>query len=104
MMRPGSPAAHTHRRRLAVLTGRALLPDPGTTRASWQTRPPLSKREPRHDRKIAPAAQRGLPYLMEITVRQAIPSDTAVIADFNLRLAEETEQLRLEPATVRTGV
>jgi GNAT superfamily N-acetyltransferase len=30
--------------------------------------------------------------------------DAPVIADFNLRLAAETEQLRLDPATVNTGV
>ena len=41
---------------------------------------------------------------MAITIRRAVPSDTAVIADFNLRLAEETELLRLDPATVGAGV
>ena len=39
-----------------------------------------------------------------MTIRQATPADTDVIADFNLRLAEETEQLRLDPETVRAGV
>ena len=37
-------------------------------------------------------------------IRKARASDTLVIADFNSRLAWETEQLRLEPATVRRGV
>jgi ribosomal protein S18 acetylase RimI-like enzyme len=31
-------------------------------------------------------------------------ADAPVIAEFNLRLAEESEQLRLDPATVRAGV
>ncbi len=39
-----------------------------------------------------------------IKVRQADLSDAPVIADFNLRLARETENLRLHPATVRKGV
>jgi len=39
-----------------------------------------------------------------MTIRQATPADADVIADFNLRLAEETEQLQLHPATVRQGV
>ena len=34
----------------------------------------------------------------------AAPSDAAAIAEFNLRLAAETEDLRLDPATVRAGV
>jgi GNAT superfamily N-acetyltransferase len=37
-------------------------------------------------------------------IRQAIPSDAPVIADFNSRLAWETEQLRLDPDTLRRGV
>jgi GNAT superfamily N-acetyltransferase len=41
---------------------------------------------------------------MEIRIRQAAPADGPVIADFNLRLAEETEGLRLDPACVRAGV
>ncbi len=39
-----------------------------------------------------------------MTIRQAVLSDTQVIADFNLRLAEETENLRLDPKRVREGV
>lgn len=39
-----------------------------------------------------------------MNVRQAESPDAPVIADFNLRLAEETEQLRLDPARVRAGV
>jgi len=41
---------------------------------------------------------------MGITIRRAVPGDAAVIADFNLRLATETEQLRLNPAVVQAGV
>jgi ribosomal protein S18 acetylase RimI-like enzyme len=41
---------------------------------------------------------------MEINVRPASLADCAVIADFNLRLAEETEGLRLVPGCVRAGV
>ena len=40
----------------------------------------------------------------KMNVRQAESPDAPVIADFNLRLAEETEQLRLNPARVRAGV
>ena len=39
-----------------------------------------------------------------MNIRQANPSDAPVIAEFNLRLAEETENLRLEPECVRSGV
>jgi len=41
---------------------------------------------------------------MEITIRQAVPADGPVIAAFNLRLAEETEGLRLDRACVQAGV
>jgi GNAT superfamily N-acetyltransferase len=37
-------------------------------------------------------------------IRTAVPGDAAVIADFNLRLAFETEALKLDPETVRKGV
>lgn len=37
-------------------------------------------------------------------IRKARPTDCAVIADFNSRLAWETEQLRLDPQTIRRGV
>lgn len=39
-----------------------------------------------------------------MNIRQATLSDAPVIAEFNLRLADETEQLRLDPAIVRAGV
>jgi GNAT superfamily N-acetyltransferase len=39
-----------------------------------------------------------------LTIRQARPADAAVIADFNSRLAWETEHRRLASATVRRGV
>ncbi len=41
---------------------------------------------------------------MEITVRRANLADVAIIADFNLRLAKETEGLHLGPACVQAGV
>ena len=41
---------------------------------------------------------------MDIKIRQAAFSDAPVIADFNLRLAEESEGLRLDEATVQAGV
>jgi len=37
-------------------------------------------------------------------IRPATPADVAIVTEFNLRLAEETEQLRLNPETVRAGV
>jgi GNAT superfamily N-acetyltransferase len=41
---------------------------------------------------------------MELKIREAVLSDAQVIAAFNLRLAEESEGLRLEAATVQAGV
>ena len=37
-------------------------------------------------------------------IRQARTTDAAVIADYNLRMARETERRRLNPARVRRGV
>lgn len=37
-------------------------------------------------------------------IREATLSDAPEVVDFNLRLALETEQLRLDPAVVRAGV
>ena len=37
-------------------------------------------------------------------VRDATPADQAVIADFNTRLAWETEHKRLDPTTIERGV
>ncbi len=37
-------------------------------------------------------------------IRKARPADALVIADFNRRLAQETESLLLDPATVKRGV
>jgi GNAT superfamily N-acetyltransferase len=45
-----------------------------------------------------------LTYSIEINIRQANPGDVAIIADFNLRLALETEDLRLDPNCVSAGV
>lgn len=39
-----------------------------------------------------------------LAVRLATPADAAVIADFNLRLARESEGLELDPPTVAAGV
>jgi len=41
---------------------------------------------------------------IEITIRKARPSDGPVVAEFNKRLALETEDLRLEPACIEAGV
>jgi len=45
-----------------------------------------------------------LTYSIDLTIRQADLSDAAVIAEFNLRLAEETEDLHLDPDCVAKGV
>ena len=37
-------------------------------------------------------------------IRPATPADCAIIAEFNIRLAWETERLALNPATVNAGV
>jgi GNAT superfamily N-acetyltransferase len=47
---------------------------------------------------------RLLRYGIKIKIRQANLQDTSVIADFNLRLALETEGLRLDPGCVNAGV
>jgi len=39
-----------------------------------------------------------------MNIRTALKSDADVIADFNIRLAWETEALKLDPETVRRGV
>jgi ribosomal protein S18 acetylase RimI-like enzyme len=41
---------------------------------------------------------------MNLVLRPARPNDVDVIIDFNARLAWETEQKRLDPATLRAGV
>ena len=41
---------------------------------------------------------------MTITIRPARPSDAPLIADFNARMARETENLALDPATLSAGV
>jgi GNAT superfamily N-acetyltransferase len=41
---------------------------------------------------------------MDMRIRQAGLADTSVIADFNVRLADESEGLLLEPACVQAGV
>jgi len=39
-----------------------------------------------------------------MNIRLATPADVSVVTDFNLLLADETEQLKLDPPTVRAGV
>ncbi|CAN5173658.1 GNAT family N-acetyltransferase [soil metagenome] len=39
-----------------------------------------------------------------LTIRRATPDDADVIASFNVRLAEETEQVRLDGTRLRHGV
>jgi ribosomal protein S18 acetylase RimI-like enzyme len=41
---------------------------------------------------------------MNIRIREATLADLPVIADFNVRLAQESEELRLEAARVQAGV
>lgn len=41
---------------------------------------------------------------MPVTVRRAAAADGAVVAEFNRRLAEETENMTLDPAEVAAGV
>jgi len=45
-----------------------------------------------------------MPPAAPVEVRIARPEDAATIADFNLRLALESEGLALDPPTVRAGV
>lgn len=47
---------------------------------------------------------RNEPKLAPVHVRDARPEDAEVIADFNTRMAEETEHRRLDPATILAGV
>ena len=41
---------------------------------------------------------------IDINIRQATPDDSAIIAEFNTRLADETESLRLEADVINAGV
>jgi ribosomal protein S18 acetylase RimI-like enzyme len=41
---------------------------------------------------------------MTIRIRDATPADVSTIADYNSRLAEETEQTRLDPTRINPGV
>ena len=45
-----------------------------------------------------------LTWRIDIKIRQATPEDLAIIAEFNLRLAMETEALKLDPDCVQAGV
>ena len=42
--------------------------------------------------------------MSDVSVRQAVVADAATIAVFNLRMAWETEELRLDPTRVERGV
>lgn len=42
--------------------------------------------------------------MLEIQIHQATLDDCEIIAEFNIRLAEETESKSLDPELVRTGV
>ena len=44
------------------------------------------------------------PVPADIVVRDALPADARIIAEFNIRLAVETEGLHLDSATIRRGV
>jgi len=39
-----------------------------------------------------------------LSIRQAVPEDAAVLAQFNVELARESENLALDPAWVKAGV
>jgi len=39
-----------------------------------------------------------------ITIRKAVPEDAGVIIDFQIKMALETEELKLDRSTVRNGV
>lgn len=41
---------------------------------------------------------------MDISIRDATPDDGLIIADYNNRMAEETERKSLDPALIRRGV
>lgn len=41
---------------------------------------------------------------MSLTIRSATPADAAIVAEFNARLAEESEGKTLDPAVLRRGV
>jgi hypothetical protein len=41
---------------------------------------------------------------MKLSIRQAVPADADILAQFNVELAKESEHLALEPARVRAGV
>ncbi len=41
---------------------------------------------------------------MTIRIRDATPADVSTIADYNSRLAEETEETRLDPTRINPGV
>src|SRR5262249_10231438 len=41
---------------------------------------------------------------MSLAVRRAVPADAAIVADYNRRLAEESEGKTLDPALLAAGV
>src|SRR5512139_3398259 len=69
---------------------------------------PLNPRTTRshlsHRTEIAFPNLTRLNWPAPMNIRLATPADVSVVTDFNLRLADETEQLKLDPPTVRAGV
>jgi len=63
---------------------------------------------PRRDNRAVTTAvttsRAAMPVAASIVIRPAQPEDLATIADFNVRLAQESEGLPLDPATVHSGV
>jgi GNAT superfamily N-acetyltransferase len=53
---------------------------------------------------VASPVDLGLTCAVKMNIRQATPADARVIADFNIRLALESEQISLDPACVSAGV
>ena len=68
--------------------------------AQW---PKLPVTRPRQRKELL-LDQLFLRWPIDVHIRQANPADAPVIAEFNLRLAKETEGLQLDPACVRSGV
>src|SRR5690349_15981884 len=54
-------------------------------------------------KRLIPSGQ-FLSCIIQIEIREAELSDTAIIAEFSSRLAWETEQRRLDPDLLRAGV
>ncbi len=55
-------------------------------------------------RTTAAALSAATCWIIHTEIRQATMADAAVIADYNLALAKESDNLTLEPSIVRQGV